>query len=268
MAEICIVSSGPPEWHELLKITNETKARYARHHGYHFYADRSSLFDRETNLPLKGFVKFDLLLHALVNAKESYEWAVWVDGDALITNPEVRLEDILAKRPGCGIVTGYDHNGHHTTVIAAHNDQLTKEYLWACRNTGVRLFIEHPWHEMEAMRYFSLTPPYNHLLGYLSVKELCGILVDEYRQFGMPDWLANGYGWKPGDFILHLSALSYSRRVQLATFYANPANHELKPPKAFTPEQILYLNKLRNEIGDEAIKPIVAEMEGRDVEVK
>lgn len=262
VADICVVTSYPAGWHELAKITNETKARYCRRWGYDFYADRSDVY--QNGLSIKGFIKFDLMLHALLNAKEKYEAVVWIDADALITNPEIRLEDLLDRFPDKGIVTGYDHNGHHTTVIMARNTQTVKEYLWACNNTGRPLFMQHPWHEMEAMRYFAQTPPYNNLLGYLSIKEICGILVEEYQQYGNPDWLAQQYAWKPKDFILHLSALSLPRRIQLATFYANPANHELAMPRALTNEQIAHLNNLRAEMTEQELQPIVDEMEGRN----
>lgn len=275
VSRILMVSSAPPEWHELARITGESKARYCRRWGYDYYANLCSPIDKDTGYPVKNFIKFDLIWHGLTQSAESYEWVMWADADALITNSDIRIEDVLlserhdCKNPACGglhehdVVVGYDHNSHHTTVFFVRNTPQAQRYIWACNNTGRRLFITHPWSEMEAMRYFCQLPPYHNLLGWLPIKKLCGIKLSEYEKFGLPAWMAQPYGWEPGDWILHLSALSYERRTQLATWYSNPANHHLTPPKELTPEQINWLNQKRAEIGDEALKPIVAEMEGR-----
>ncbi len=218
-AKYAIVTSAPPAWRALTEITNKLKGEYAREWGYHFFFDESFRIDQEQGFPLRGFVKFDLLWHYL----PQYEWVVWIDADAVITNRAIRLE----KFTNCDqdLIIGYDANGHHTTVIFMRNTQLIRDFLWACNNAGKRMFLQHPWHEMEAMRYFLQTPPYQQIVRYRSVKELCPILHSEYEKFGMPANVARDYSWSPGDWILHLSALSLERRVQLAQHFADPSNY-------------------------------------------
>lgn len=223
-AKICLVSSAPPDWRPLRNITWHLMAEYAAQWGYHFRADESALMHKapEGNFPLRGFRKFDLLIHLL---GEGYEWVVWLDADAVITNKSVRIEPFTKRAGVKDLVIGYDVNGHHTTVIMCRNTPLLRDFLWACNNAGRSMFIAHPWHEMESMRYFLQTPPYNTLAHYESVKALCPILHSEYERFGMPANVGQAYSWEPGDWILHLSALSLQRRVVLAQHFADPSHY-------------------------------------------
>jgi hypothetical protein len=118
------------------------------------------------------------------------------------------------------LIIGYDHNGHNTTVISARSSELMQQFMWAANNTGRKLFMDHDWVEMEAMRYFLMTPPYQDMVTYISCKRLCPILAAEYVDAGLPLAVSGAYGWEPGDFALHLSALPIERRIELAKAFA------------------------------------------------
>jgi glycosyl transferase family (putative galactosyltransferase) len=229
-ADYLIVSSSPPAWKNLARITDQLKAEYARKHGYHFVADVSDIYETTTMQSIRGFVKLDLLSHYLATGK--YKAVVWMDADLVITNKEHRLETIFGENSdeGADLCLGYDHNGFHSTVIFARNTPVVRDYLWAANNTGRSFFLSHPWHEMEALRYFAQTPPYDDLVCYHSAKELCPILKPEYVRFGLPLDIGAEYGWEPGDWTMHLSALSLGRRERLAEHFADPANHHTPPP--------------------------------------
>jgi hypothetical protein len=160
------------------------------------------------SMGIRGFVKFDLMLHYF----DRYKYLCWIDADCLITNPGIPLESFRSN----GVTIGYDHNGIHSTIFQAHATPLVYDFFWACNNTGRKFFLAHDWHEMESMRYFSQTPPYDKLLSYRSIKELCPILGPEYVQFGLPARVSAKYSWEPGDFSCHLSAMPLERRIQMA----------------------------------------------------
>lgn len=227
-ADYLIVSSSPPAWKNLARITDQLKEEYARAHGYHFVSDVSDVYETNTMQSIRGFVKLDLLLHYL----PKYKAVVWMDADLVITNKEHRLESIFEENleGDPGVCLGYDANGFHSTVIYARNDRLVRDYLWAANNAGRTMFLNHPWHEMEALRYFAQTPPYDDLVCYHSAKELCPIRKEEYVGFGLPLDVGAEYGWEPGDWTLHLSALSLGRRERLAEWYADPTHHFSPPP--------------------------------------
>jgi len=222
-ADTLVMTSYPPAWDALAAITCATHKKWADRHGYHYHADRSDLRDnyfdhilqKQEKLPVKGFVKLDLLLHYL----PKYKYVVWLDADGLLTAPEISLDDLLAQAPKTDIIMPFDHNTHNATVIISRSTDLVWDFWWACRNTGWGLFGKHPWAEMEAARYFSSKPPYENLIGYMSIKTLCGILPEQYEPY-LPTRVSAQYGWKPGDFFLHLSALHIDRRIEIARQYA------------------------------------------------
>jgi hypothetical protein len=227
-SKVAIVTSAPPAWRPLTRITWHLQAEYAHQHGYHFFTDESEVYVdvQDGSAPLRGFIKFEVLWFYLPR----YEWVVWLDSDLLITNKAVRLESFIKRAGDKDLVLGYDHNGHNTTIIMMRNCPRMRDFLFACNGAGRSMFLRHPWHEMESMRYFLQTPPYKDSALYLSVKELCPILHSEYERYGMPKDMGAEYAWEPGDFSMHLSALSLERRAQLAMHYADPARHHNAPP--------------------------------------
>jgi hypothetical protein len=221
---ILVITSYPSAWQALADITTKTMAEYCTRHGYDLHIDRSDLRDAWFNactgqrelLGIKGFIKLDLLLHFL----PKYDVVCWLDADLLITNYEVKIESKMVLVPDTAHITiPADWNGHNSTVIIARNTGLVRRYFWACNNTGRKRFLKDDWVEMEAMRYFAQTPPYDKILAYRSVKELCPVLGKEYEP-QVPSWVSQSYSWEPGDWTLHLSALSLDRRIELAREYA------------------------------------------------
>lgn len=219
-----VVSSAPPAWSELVAQTWPLMHAWTERHGYDFAPDVSDLRDRNGR-PIRGFVKLNLLEHYL----REYSRVLWLDADLVITNPEASMERLMGLA-GHGITFGYDVNGHHSTIIAAWSDQLVRDYLWAANNAGRSMFIDHPWHEMEALRYFAQTSPYREVVCWRSIKETCPIRKAEYVQYGFPLDIGVDYDWTPEAFALHLSALSLDRRITLARHYADPRNFDIPPP--------------------------------------
>ena len=216
-----VITSHPPAWQTLANITTKTMSDWCGRHGYDLHIDCSDLQDRAW-LPctgeaprrgIAGFVKMDLFLHFL----PMYERVVWLDADMLITNYAVSVNDLAGV--GAGVILPYDHNGVNATVIIAENRPVVYDFFWAVNNSGRKMFMNHDWKEMEAMRYFQQSPPYEYLVGYRSVKDLCPILHREYLPY-LPERVGERYGWEPGAWSLHLSALPIERRTALAAEYA------------------------------------------------
>lgn len=220
-----VISSHAPGWLELANVTCKSHYDWCQKHRYEYYLDCSELYDNYWNpvtkvrerLPIKGFIKLDLFLHFL----PKYKRVIWLDADLLVTNPEYSADHFMNQRPHSAIVLPYDWNGHNSTVIMAESFDRVWDYFWSCNNTGRKLFLNHDWVEMEAMRYFAMTPPYNDdFIGYLHAKQLCALRWEEYVDAGVPERVSKKYGWEQGDFALHLSALPLDRRVELAKDYS------------------------------------------------
>ena len=220
-SDTLVITSYPPRWQQLAEVTCATHKAYADAHGYDYFADCSDLQDSYYNYDLRthfkvgiaGFIKMDLFLHFL----PKYQSVVWLDADLLVTNKAVPVQSFRSP----GVTVPFDHNGINATVIIANSTDLVYDFFWAVNNTGRKLFLGHDWKEMEAMRYFSQTPPYDKLLTYYSIKELCPILADEYIEAGLPRKVSGKYGWVPGDWTMHLSALPLEVRIDRARYYAD-----------------------------------------------
>ena len=235
-ADYAIVTSYPPDWERLTTITDQLKWEYAKQHGYHYFADCSNLYGpagtRQNcvpvgeQVPIMGFIKFELLLHFL----PKYKGVVWMDADLVLTNREITLESFFARMPDNDVIVEEDWNGFHSTVIFARNTPRAYKYLWASNRTGRGFYLGDPWHEMTSMRNFWLDHIYHDTVGFLPVKDVCPIRAVEYEAFNVPREVSGDCDWKPGDFALHLSALSFERRLRLAEHYADDAHHDQEPP--------------------------------------
>lgn len=213
-SDTIIVTSHPAAWDELAAITCETHKRYCDRWGFDYDVDRSDLVDSRQGgekISIRGFVKFNRILHFM----PMYKYVLWLDADLVVTNLEYRM--FFERAP---IMACYDWNGFNSTVQLIRSTPRAQAFYWACNNTGRDLFLYHGWHEMEAMRYFSSKPPYQSMIDCISVKEVCAVLPDEYVEAGVPREIMAPYAWEPGDFAVHLSALSLPRRIDLAQKYA------------------------------------------------
>lgn len=73
-----------------LHLSLKNKDRYARLHGYDFIVEYEMHHERGV-----GFWKF-AMLERLIQSGE-YDWLWWMDFDTLITNTEIKVEDVIAE---------------------------------------------------------------------------------------------------------------------------------------------------------------------------
>jgi hypothetical protein len=222
-----IVTSSPPAWKPLTDITALSMRRYADRHGYDFFHDVSDTMmpgrtpfingaQPKPFVPLRYYVKFHLLeyfLDAQACGRE-YDEAVWLDADCLIANADRVLSDWTGE-----IVTAYDCNGVHPTVIMARKTDRSRAFLWACNNIGRTLFQHHDWSDNECLRYFNAAPPYRDIITFYSAQDLCAMSPGVYP---IPPAVREPYELTSHSWTLHLSALPLQQRVALAQqFLAN-----------------------------------------------
>ena len=218
-----------PQWPDLAKITTATHRRYCEKWGYDYFEDCSdtkmpartpfvNVPPPEGYVPLRYFVKFHLLDHFLNfdSCREEYETVVWLDADCVVTN----YDRPLTQWPG-EIVTAYDVNAVHPTVIIVRKSPRSRGFIWACNNTGRTMFQHHEWSDNEALRYFSAAPPYKDIITYYSAQDLCAMTPGVYP---IPPDIRAQYEWTANSWTLHLSALSIERRIEIAKQYIKDYN--------------------------------------------
>lgn len=223
ISRILLYTSYPPWWKPLADITTATHRKYAEKWGWDYFADCSDVsgplsspwVDQKVAgfAPLRTMIKFPLMEHFMTEAacQKKYDWVIWLDADCVVTNYNREF------RFSSDVVMPFDVNGLHPTVFAVRNTPLTRGLIWACKEAGTRMFQQHGWSDIMAWRFFLDTPPYSHLVEYVSAKELCAMPPGVHP---MPKDVNNLYAWDEYSWTVHLSALSLEKRIELAKQYA------------------------------------------------
>lgn len=228
-----------PEWADLYEIVGATHRKYCERWGYAYYLDVSDIWEpinptirglpKGESKPIYYKIKFLLFQHFLDpdSCLTEYDWVVWLDGDLLITNYDKPLNDFFNGMTGDqgyrgDLVYAHDPNGLHATVIMMRRSPLTLGYAFANGDAGMRYFGQDYWSDQLSARMFLQTPPYRDLVVFHSIKELCAMPPDVYTH--IPERARKPYEWEPGDFALHLSALSIAQRIELATKWVQEYN--------------------------------------------
>jgi len=169
--------------------------------------------------PTRYFIKFALLEHYLDknSCLKEYDTVAWIDSDCIVSRYDLPLSTWLGD-----VVTAWDVNALHPTVIIVRNSLLTRGLMWACNSAGRTLFATHDWSDNLCLRFFSATPPYDKLMRYYSAKELCAMPPGVYP---IPPDIRSQYEWDETSWSLHLSALTLEARIKMATAFVD--DHKL-----------------------------------------
>ena len=188
-----------PNFQEMADLTVPTMGHYCERHGYELHT-----VIEETH---SGWHKMRIVLDLLQTG--DYAGVLWLDSDALVTNPSsTRLEDLalfgdfVCTSDCFGISTG--------TFLARATDNAAK-LLWACLCVGDALIRGHQWAEQEAIMRFARFEPYASIVKIVPQRLMNSYYSSAYSRPLWPDAT-----WEPGDFILHLPGMGWEDRVRIA----------------------------------------------------
>lgn len=210
-------------YYETGLISGPNKAEYAFRHGYDFICKRNyKAYDR----PISWY-KIKHILELMPN----YDYIFWSDADAVITNYNIKLEDIIQqefiRQPNLFISP---HNTPGSEPISINLPPLNKvNYIIAQDNyspcMGNFIIKSCEWsydffHKIYNQIQFMDDPIWdNRAQDYLLYNNpsLCNSI-----KF-VPKNIINSMipDWKDGDFIIHLAATEMPRRVDLMKLYLN-----------------------------------------------
>lgn len=181
--EILILTASTPEIDDYAVISAENKRLYAARHGYAFLWKRDG-FD-PTRPPAWSKIRF------IEQALKTHRVVFWTDADALIMNPDLKIEALLAAGASVHLTrmtTPFPHlNTGHMIFRATPFSRIFLKAVW--RMTA---FINDASWEQRAI---------NHLC---DAYRLTGVHISPNRRFnscshvpGDPD------PYQTGDFIIH-----------------------------------------------------------------
>lgn len=175
---------------------------------------------------LEEFNKYDLTWGKIKFIEETlndYDIVLWVGTDTIPTNKSKSLEDVWEYHAvGKPILLTSDIFGINSDVMIFKKHTITQMFLYAILNIGQDFYYKystHVWAEQEAIIRFAYQDPYRDSIRIASPNEGLNSYINSV--YGRPyHWYGN---WKPGDWILHLPALSPEERIELALKYRKPS---------------------------------------------
>ena len=216
---ICVVSLYDDNYKELADITLENNCReYCTIHNYECHI-------KKDNFGLKhlGFEKIRLLLELLKTDK--YDWIYWRGADTLITNFQIKLENLID--PNYHFLISLDVHGINSDSLFIKNspqgiklfedilsysntspeEQLVINYLYENNQDIIKLV---PQKLMNSYNYslYTSEEPWN----VYGVQHECILNQDQLGYYG---------GWDIGDFLLHWPGIRNDKRIELAKYYTN-----------------------------------------------
>lgn len=208
--EILLLTSYTPNIADYGRLSAENKRAYAQRHGYGFRAVTDG-FD-PARPPAWSKIRF------IADALKEYRHVFWTDADALIMNPEIRLETFISP--------GYDI--HITRALAPFPHIQTGNFL-VTRSAYSRFFLWATWHSTAFIHHSTWE------------QAAINFLIERYpspRIQVSTNRLFNSYGKVPndpdpyqeGDFMVHFPGLP--DKEELIRCYSTVANNLPKMQKA------------------------------------
>jgi len=135
--KICLVSHFTENITNVANITIPNKEGYSKKHDYDFKFHKGRLSNRHP-----GWDKIVLLREVL--STNEYDYVVWVDNDAFITNPEIRFDFICNTNPNKKLIIASEDNYRNVISLTPN---LNYDDLSNLRiiNTGVFILKNDEW---------------------------------------------------------------------------------------------------------------------------
>ena len=206
--KLAIVSLFNDRHLDLARHTWNNKLEYARKHGYSAYA-KTDNFSAEQ-------VHFDKFVHILdiMNQFPYLEWIWWLDNDAMITNYDIRVEDLLDN--AYHVIMPTDIAALNTGSFIVRNSVQGREWLEFLLSKKAEYKNDKKWFEQQAVIDFY--PKFQELFKIIPQQWLNSY---DYRMYNIEgiDLLGQDGQWYPGDFVIHWPGLPNETRVKLAQQY-------------------------------------------------
>jgi len=184
-------------------ISNDNKYRYAARYGYTLVVFGN--LDEERNIAWSKIRGVQALLG------QGFDWVFVMDADVVITNPAIRLEDLIDDVFDLIITT--DENGFNAGNFFVRNGPETQEFfrrVWETTDFEADLpAILESQEAIWRLLKWSNPPPLR-------------TQIAAQRRFNAY-WMAGEGNWEPGDFLIHFAGMGGERadlRLALMQEYA------------------------------------------------
>ena len=133
-------------------------AMYAHEKGYTYIS-----FDYDL-VPVFVSVYYNKIIavDSALKDQRNFDWVLYIDSDAAVSNFNHKIEDIIARHEGKEIIIAQDSNGVNNGIFLIKNTEKMKEFLQ--KAYGDRYFFHTKTPEQSAMFHY-LQTEYKELVG-------------------------------------------------------------------------------------------------------
>lgn len=196
---ICIECIWDSDFQKVADITVPVIEAYAGRHKYGMAISNLPYPPFSRNIQWHRVTLLEGLLAVEWGSPLNLDCVCHIDADVLITNPEIRLEDLMPE-------------GDWDIAMSRETGGALNDGTCLFRNTAAtRAFLQLAW-DSEA-------PDATSMNGVIQKMFDDGTLSQHIKLAEIPKRKFNSYwdDWRPGDFALHLPGMSNERRVMIFT---------------------------------------------------
>lgn len=193
----------------VVKLTRENRVAYSSLMGYD-YIDASDVLDASRPASWSK-------IKAVLKHLKRYDWVMWIDADAYITNRTVRIESLLPSEDGPDLILTRDSTGYNAGMWLARNCSWTHKFLenWWSMKQFIRPAGETKSGDNDALKHYLFNMPAEELRRHVGVAPQCAFnsyiwhnSARMWKRYVLNPALSEQGLWKPGDFILHLAGVN------------------------------------------------------------
>lgn len=198
---------------DLAAYTWPNKVEYATKHGYSSYAKTSGW--------MLTPIHFEKITHMLdvMKLEPDLNWVWWLDNDAIVTNSDIQLEDIVDNN--FHVIITSDIACLNAGSFLVRNSMQGREWLEFILAKGLEHYKDNRWPEQQPMSDF-----------YVTFKDIIKIVPQRtmnsynYNIYGVDptDLIGTNGQWEYGDFVLHMPAIPNPMRIEILKQVINTQN--------------------------------------------
>jgi hypothetical protein len=166
-----------------------------------------------------GFAKIDNML-AVCKENPEVEWIFWKDADGLITNFNIKLEDIVDNDYHVMLTTYW--NGINNGMMMVRNSEQGRAWLEMIMSKFPE-YARHPVQDQQVM--IDTFEEWKHIIKIVPQRTFNSACFSDGAHRGAYtttlDTLGTDGQWQQGDFIMHWPGQDPSLRLMLARKYIN-----------------------------------------------
>lgn len=180
-------------------------AMYAHEKGYTYIGFEYDLVPVFISVYYNKIIAVDSVL----KDQRNFDWVLYIDSDAAVSNFNYKIEDIVARHPDKEIIIAQDSNGVNNGVFLIKNTEKMREFLQ--KSYSDRNFYHTKTPEQSAMFHY-LQTEYKDLVGIESPHHMNAYLNGYADLKSTKEDIKN---WDKDSFIVHLFQLATEDRINI-----------------------------------------------------